>query len=190
MRTSILKDCEAAHVAINWKKSSLEGVVSLTHLGIGVDVQHNRFTVPAQKAVTVREMIGDLMSRKGCPISQPASLAGQLTSLQLPIGPLTALFCRAIRRDMDEARSWSSTVVLNYDVLDELYFWLTAGRSEFSSQTPIRVRQQAYLSTPRRQDGALGWLSLPALLPSVFPPRRNDEGPPPCEKCWDLHALC
>ena len=43
VRERILKDCRAAHVAINWAKSSLDGVPCLTHLGVTVDLQHNRF---------------------------------------------------------------------------------------------------------------------------------------------------
>lgn len=40
-RYMILADCRAAHVAVDWKESSLDGVTRLTHLGLDVDLQLN-----------------------------------------------------------------------------------------------------------------------------------------------------
>ncbi len=105
MRERILADFRAAHVAINWSKSSLEGVPCLTHLGVTVDLQHNRFRVPRRKQVAIHSAIKDLLTKGRGTARQLANIAGKIAALHLLIGPLIALFCRSLHRDIEQAPS-------------------------------------------------------------------------------------
>ena len=128
IRERILANCRAAHVAINWAKSSLTGVTCLTHLGVVVDLQLNRFKVPPSKQVSIRAAIRELLRKGRSTARQLASVAGKIAALRLAIGPLTALFCRSLHRDIERASSWSEMITLQPDTSERGLAVLVAQR--------------------------------------------------------------
>ena len=114
VRARVLRDCRLAHFAVNTEKSSLEGLPTLTHLGVIVDLANNKFAVPPHKRDQILSDIEDILSTRKCSARTLAKVVGRIAALKLPIGPLTVLFANpSIERSTQlRARTSSFSSVL------------------------------------------------------------------------------
>ncbi len=131
VRARVLADCRRAHFSINLEKSSLSRVTYLTHLGIQVDLVSNDFSVPDHKRTSITTAIVDIFQKGSCSARALSTIAGKLSALQVAIGPLTSLFCRAMHKTIASAPTWDGTIRLDDDTLDE--FWLAVDWSLFTA---------------------------------------------------------
>lgn len=162
-------------MAINWKKSSLDGVTHLTHLCVDVDLRCNCFKVLSRKHVAILSAIEELLAKGRCSARHFASVAGRIATLRLSVGPLTALFYRALHRDIDKALSWNSTVTFQADTIEELKFWLSNDRTEFCSPSwPTHaLGSPVDLFVDASASGWGSWIAFPSRVSTggIFSPQ-------------------
>ena len=92
-----------------------------THIGVVVNLRTNTFEIPDHKRHTIAKGIAEILKAHRCSIR--ASIAGQISALFLPIGPLIAIFCRALHKEIATATHWDARLRLSIEAVEELYFW-------------------------------------------------------------------
>lgn len=129
------------------------------YLGMEVDSVAGRMFVPAQKRERLFELLRSLQQgHRRAAVRAVASAKGQLLAMSWALGPAARLFTRALGRDIERRRSWSSHIALSPASRDELAFWLRSF-SEFDGCRPIwrcPAAVSIYCDAAGKSAGALG----------------------------------
>jgi hypothetical protein len=129
---------EVFGLALNEKKSVMEPVQQLKHLGIGVDTARGRFYVTEDRLQRVRDMARGIICQslrraRRIPARALAAFAGLTQSLHLAIPP-ARFFNRSIYDAIGTRRHWGATVALDRRVLRDLQWYV---------DLPARWRERA-----------------------------------------------
>jgi len=125
-------DLEQSGFEVNQEKSHWEPAQRAEWLGFIADSQTQRFYVPTNKVEHLRASIQALLSGKTNATARAlAQICGQLSAMELAIGPLAKLMSRSLARLCavkapswaEQSRLWDKIIVINDSAFDELQFW-------------------------------------------------------------------
>ena len=118
----IVGDLILAGFVLN-EKSCLEPKQEGLWLGFHLDLLGGMFYIPQDKVWKLNKSIDAVLQSKLVCARTLASIAGQIISMGLAIGPVARLHTRALYFVLNKRRSWSDNLHLDGAVLDELTFW-------------------------------------------------------------------
>ena len=169
--TRIFKDLVALGFVVNLGKSVLDPVQLMEFLGYEVNTTNvPTFTVPPSR---IAKLVADLHILWNAPsgrvrVRKVASVAGQLLSMSLALGP-ARLYTRALYRVVDSLNridlpgGWGATVTLSAAALSEVDFWIRG----FDSWNGLPIFREAGVrvldiwSDASHIHGWGGWAAIP-----------------------------
>ena len=82
------------------------------------------FTIPSEKINKLLAVIKNILMQNVLTPKQLAKITGQLSSMQLAIGPLVRLFTRNMYHEIENRTSWYEPKIISKETKAELEFWL------------------------------------------------------------------
>ena len=82
------------------------------------------FTIPSEKINKLLAVIKNILMQNVLTPKQLAKITGQLSSMQLAIGPLVRLFTRNMYHEIEDRTSWYEPKIISKETKAELEFWL------------------------------------------------------------------
>lgn len=134
----VLRDCGAAHLAINLGKSTTVPTQRLKHLGFQLDLASGTFEVPPDRWDRFQHLVSGLLASSAdgnmVPCRRVASAAGQVISMGLALGGVSRLFSRSLYADIDTAATWGHRIALSPASREELKFWKGTDRLSYTGR--------------------------------------------------------
>ena len=124
IRTQVVKDLEAAGLALNRNKSQLIPTQRGTYLGFIIDTRNMEFEAPAEKIAKLSESLRMLLARRFATPKEIARIAGTVIALAPAFGSITSLFTRQAYKFIEDRRSWYQQKILPASVKEEFAFWI------------------------------------------------------------------
>ena len=139
----MVQDLTEAGMVINFKKSHLQAVQKVEHLGFTLDLQRGLLMVPNQKLKSVRKELGKFLVQKEMSCRKAAAILGQLRSFLTALPCLRAFSDLLVKfTDRQKFLGWDRKVQIPLPLQDQvreigalLQSW--EGRS-FAGQSAVR----------------------------------------------------
>jgi hypothetical protein len=141
--------------AVSDKKSVWLPSQTVQFLGLLLDSDRYRFSVPADKMERSLKLIRTLLAIDGSdrrvPVRWIARACGHLISMRLAVSP-ARVFTRALYACLAEAPSWNAKVILTPEAVGELRFWV-AQLPAFNGREIVRPASNVLLLCDASDDG-------------------------------------
>ena len=124
-RDIVIQDLAKAGFVLNTKKSCLDPVQYGRWLGFMLDLKGGSFQVPNDRVLKLNSAIAAIPDSGRVRVHSLASIAGQIISMSLAVGPVARLRTRALYSVINQRFSWNDSLYLTPDVREELRFWQT-----------------------------------------------------------------
>ena len=117
------RDCERAHIRINWPKSQTTPTQQLRHLGFLVDTRAGVFGITADRWAKLQAGLELLAAGNSVQARLVARVTGQAIYMSLAMGDVARLFTRNLYDAIDTRVSWQGRVALSEDCQADIAFW-------------------------------------------------------------------
>ena len=119
----ILSDLSRAGFILSIAKCMLDPVQRGIWLGFILDLYAGSFLVPSQKVSRLQSSIASVNLNRPVQVRALSSIAGQVISMSLAIGPIARLRTRACYAIINQRKTWSDSLLLTEEAKAELHFW-------------------------------------------------------------------
>ena len=125
-KTSIMvNDLSRAGFLINYKKSNLVPSQIGEWVGTTINSVNMSYAVPTRKVESLKHNLLSVMSKTAKVSARILSnITGRISSMHLPLGPITRLMTRSIYADIGNQPHWDSLFQPSKECRSELTFWL------------------------------------------------------------------
>lgn len=142
LTAQVLQLFSRLQLQVNQEKSSQSPSQTVSYLGMIFQTsgEHVMVRVPADKLRSIRRLTGRLLSKaktSSVPVRMVAQVAGHIMAVTKAVAP-ARMMLRSVYKDIGTARTWSSTVCLSNQALEDLQGLLSR----------IQTWNGHYLTTP------------------------------------------
>ena len=122
-RDLIVSDLGRAGFVLNLEKSQLDPSQFGRWLGFEIDLYAGSFRVPSDKISKLKNLIASIDPCSQVQVRLIASVAGQIISMGLALGPVARLRTRALYTVIEQRQYWNDRLFLTDEAREELQFW-------------------------------------------------------------------